>query len=124
LAKHPNINGFVFLTAKNHCLDIIKKKKKFVISDVPIEAEADKVNGEDKEFVNQKYIKIKAIIEGLPDQQKEVIVFRDIDGLEFEEISEITGYKKEHIRVILSRARKMVREQYEKAKVYEQRTIK
>ena len=26
LKNHPNITGFVFLTARNYCLDILKKK--------------------------------------------------------------------------------------------------
>ena len=26
LEKHPNITGFVFLTARNYCIDILKKK--------------------------------------------------------------------------------------------------
>ena len=26
LKEHPNLNGFVFLTARNHCLDRLKKK--------------------------------------------------------------------------------------------------
>jgi len=33
LAKHPNINGFVFLTAKNYCLDMLKKSQPFMTSD-------------------------------------------------------------------------------------------
>ena len=124
LAKHPNVNGFVFLTARNYCLDLIKSKKKFVISERPVESEAEKINDDDKEYVKGKFKKVQKIINQLPDQQREIILMRDLDGLEFDEISESTGYKQEHIRVILSRARKSVRETYQKANKYEKRAIR
>ena len=124
LAKHPNINGFVFLTAKNYCLDIIKSKKKFVISGKPVETEAEKIEDEDMEYVHEKFKKTQKIIAELPDNQRDVILMRDLDGLEFDEISELTGYKQEHIRVLLSRARKNVRELYKNDNKYEKRAIR
>ena len=30
LNNHPNIKGFVFLTARNYCIDVIRKKPKLV----------------------------------------------------------------------------------------------
>ena len=119
LAKHPNVNGFVFLTAKNYCLDQLKKKKVIPIEDKYIEIEAEKHHPEINEVDNSKFEKIQIIINQLPEQQREVILLRDFDGLEFEEISEMTGYTYEHLRVILSRARKNVRTQYQNKYSYE-----
>lgn len=51
---------------------------------------------------------IKEILKELPDQQGEIMIMRDIDGLEFQEIAAITKLKIEHVRVLVSRARKHV----------------
>ena len=50
------------------------------------------------------------------------MVLYDIDGLEFEEIAAIVGLKIEHVRVLLSRARKIIREKLTKIYSYEQGT--
>jgi len=44
---------------------------------------------------------------------------RDIDGLEFDEISEITATDVAYVRVLLSRARKTVKDKLEKIYSYE-----
>ena len=61
---------------------------------------------------------VKHIIEQLPDQQKSVIIMRDIEEYSFEEIQEITGFDMNYIRVNLSRARKQVREELIKVHEY------
>ncbi len=57
---------------------------------------------------------ITGIIDSLPDNYREVIQMRDIDGYEFEEIREKLGVDINNLRVKLSRARKMVREELKK----------
>jgi len=47
---------------------------------------------------------------------------RDLYGFEFDEIAVITSLKSEHIRVLLSRARKYVSVELEKIYSYEQGT--
>jgi len=107
LVSHPNLQSFVFLTAKNHCLDILKRRKPFFedIGQLDIRDQ----NRIDMEYEDQEHYNfIKEIIYSLPKDYREVMVLRDIDGLKYEEISAITGKSAEHLRVILSRARKIV----------------
>lgn len=52
------------------------------------------------------------LIKHLPDQQRQVMMMRDVSDLSFEEISENTGLSQGNIRTLLSRARKKIREQY------------
>lgn len=114
LNKHPNVSGFVFLTARNYCLDQLKKRR---ISQVDIlhprltadlYIDQDQIEFEDVlKLVHQK-------LNELPENQKEVLLMRDIDGLEFDEIVSITNLKIEHVRVLLSRARKHLRVQLKK----------
>jgi RNA polymerase sigma-70 factor (ECF subfamily) len=54
------------------------------------------------------------IIGGLPGQYREFIRMRDIDELSFEEIATLTGQNINTLRVILSRARKSVRDEFRK----------
>lgn len=106
LASHPNCSAYVFLTARNYCLDQLKSRKMFEEIDSIIEYNITKSRDqfEDKE----SSVLIKKIIEELPDKQKTTVVLRDIDGLEFNEIEALTGEKIENIRVHLSRARKSI----------------
>ncbi len=120
LKEHPNLNGFVFLTARNHCLDRLKKKN----PEQPYSVHQEKIpqGYRDRFEYAELYSFIQEIIKQLPDNQKEVMVLYDIDGLEFEEIASIIGLKIEHVRVLLSRARKSIREKLTKIYSYEQGT--
>jgi RNA polymerase sigma-70 factor (ECF subfamily) len=52
---------------------------------------------------------VREIINGLNEQQRELIQLRDIEGLDYDEISEISGLTANNARVIISRARKEIR---------------
>ncbi len=71
-------------------------------------------------FDNNEAVSIvQHIIEELPLNQADVIQMRDIDGLEFEEIAGLLEADVAYVRVLLSRARKTVREKLEKIYTYE-----
>jgi RNA polymerase sigma-70 factor (ECF subfamily) len=59
----------------------------------------------------------------LPDLYRDAIIMREIDGLSYEEIVERTEQNINTLRVTLSRARKMIREEFNKYQ-YERRGIK
>ena len=117
--KHPNIKGFVFLTARNYCIDVLRKKS-FVINDSTeyfkaFESKNDYTQIEWKELNTI----ILEILKKLPKQQTEVFLMRDIDGYEFTEIAAALEIKIEHVRVLLSRARKQIGIELEKTYSYE-----
>ena len=120
VGSHPNVSGLVFLMTKNYCLDRLKARKRAQRLDTEqkymayLYVEGEQNNAEDLIAL------VRKIIVELPENQQEVILLRDIDGLEFEEIVEITQLKIEHIRVLLSRARKHVRQQLENKYNYEE----
>lgn len=119
IENHPNINGFVFLTAKNYCLDILRRKNpELQDSNLYLNIFESENGHEDLKLKELKQVVLK-IIENIPDSQGEILVMRDLDGLEFEEISALTQLKIEHIRVLLSRARKQVREKLKNDYCYE-----
>lgn len=114
LNNHPNIKGFVFLTARNYCIDVVRKKMK-VVDNASIHL---RVLESDKEHENLEWKQlnqiIKKVLENIPSQQREVFLMRDIDGCEFKEIAFALEITVEYARVLSSRARKKIGEQLEK----------
>ena len=53
---------------------------------------------------------IETIVGALSLKQKEVFQLRDVEGYTYQEISEITGYALEDVKVSLFRARKVIKE--------------
>ncbi|MFT4566750.1 MAG: RNA polymerase sigma factor (sigma-70 family) [Saprospiraceae bacterium] len=110
LIGHPNLNGYVFLTARNYCLDQIKSKKPKYLSEEFLPATKGTAENEILEF--QEFIDIvQDILKKSPLKHREILILRDIDGLEYEEIAAVTDLKVSHIRVLLSRARKYVQQE-------------
>ena len=88
LGKQDNLNGYVFLTAKNYCIDRLRINQRRIngsgnnlqaglIDNIKIKED---VSMENRECYNL----IINLINNLPDNQKEVILLRDVDGLEFD----------------------------------------
>ena len=108
IGDHPNIPGFVFLTARNYCLDVLKKKNIDIeSSDFQLRMLTSESNYSQVEWKELTTI-IENILKELPAQQYEIMMMRDIDGFEFAEIAAATNLKVEHVRVLLSRTRKLV----------------
>ena len=120
LDKHPNISGYVFLTARNYCLDLLRAKKRDLVDTMNQGLIADLYVDQGQEESDGVLLIIRKIISELPEKQKEVILMRDIDGFEFDEIVAMMDINIEHIRVLLSRARKQVRTQLKNIYNYEE----
>ena len=119
LVNHPNPTGFVFLTARNHCLDHLKRKKPILVpSEEHLRWEKSESGHEQFDLLELIYA-IEEILKNRPEQHREIIMLRDIDGLEYEEIAAITKLNVQHIRVILSRTRKHVQELLKKKYCYD-----
>ncbi len=108
LGDHPNIPGFVFLTARNYCLDLLKKRNPNVDSTDFLSKMTSEKTGHNPVEWEELITIIENLMKELPAQQCEVLQMRDLDGLEFIEIAAATKLNVEHVRVLLSRARKKV----------------
>jgi RNA polymerase sigma-70 factor (ECF subfamily) len=119
LVKYSNVEAFAMTVAKNLCIDRIRSKsyrpeplnpqQNVELQQPPEEnLEQDNYRG----FIND-------IIKNLPEQQKAIMQFRDVEGMEYEQIAEIMGLNVNAVRVNLSRARKKVREAILKIQGYE-----
>ena len=102
--------AFAITMTKNYCLDRLKSKQ---ASNLKIVHNNYK-NSENIERTiegNEGVELVTKIMETLPERQKMIMQLRDIEQFEFAEISQMLEIKETAIRVSLSRARKLVREQ-------------
>lgn len=109
LKKVINYKAWALRLTRNLCLDWLKKQKPTYDNEAVI------CNGEcDNDVLQQIEAKdmaeaIRKIINALPDNQREVMILRELEELEYDEISQITGLSENHIRVLLSRGRMKVK---------------
>ncbi|MEN8250315.1 MAG: RNA polymerase sigma factor [Bacteroidota bacterium] len=118
LGQYKNVEAYAMTMTKNYCLDRLKSKQ---ASDLTLVHSNYKENNtglqktiEARDSVN----KVQKLIEKLPEQQRLVIQFRDVEQYDFDEIGEMLSMKPTAIRVALSRARKTIRKQLQEQHAY------
>jgi RNA polymerase sigma factor (sigma-70 family) len=125
LNEYNSIDALATTMTKNYCIDQLRKQKHvypgehnnhdyhYITSPSPHEQMESR---ESNDIIHN-------IIDHLPDIYKVVIRLRDIEGLSYEEIAEKTDQNINTLRVTLSRARRFIRDEYNKYQ-YERRGIK
>lgn len=111
LGNIKSIKSFSMTMVRNACIDHIRKHRPETDKEQQIMARSDHQNPEKQLEVSDQLYRVRAIINNLNEQQREVIQMREIEGLDYDEISEITGLSSNHLRVISSRARKEIKMQ-------------
>ena len=110
-----DVEAYCVTLTKNMCIDRLRiaEVEKEDVDEVPtMLAATDDVEAlvERHDAVEQ----VKQIIETLPEHQQQVITLRDMEDCSFEEIAEQTGLTAVNIRMLLSRARRTIRERFKK----------
>ncbi len=114
-----NIEGFMLTMVRNHCLDKIKSKSNKFLSLNDEIAKQHESNPYESTEQTDMVENVKKVILQLPEQQRTIIQLRDIEGYDFNEITEITGWDINYLRVNLSRGRKKIKETINKIHHYE-----
>ncbi|MCC8186877.1 MAG: RNA polymerase sigma factor [Bacteroides sp.] len=111
LAVISNPEAFSVTLVRNMCFDLLRSGK-YLLQRQSVELTAiyEQPQSDRSEEKEQAHM-IRQIIATLPEQQQQIITLRDIRECSYEEIETITGLSAVNIRVILSRARKKIREQ-------------
>jgi RNA polymerase sigma-70 factor (ECF subfamily) len=103
LEINKNVESFCMNAIKNHCFDVLRKEKQRVI----YQSTNSFTKSENTEIENIDLVeKVKQELHRLPTQQRIAIELKDFQGLEYEEISEITEQSINTIRANVSRGRK------------------
>lgn len=122
LGEYNSVEALAVTMTKNLCLDKLRSYKHRNqnaggLESVPLKAAMPKPDQEAE--LNESTATIHKLVQSLPDQQRYIMHLRDIEQHSYDEIEELTGLKRNAIRVNLSRARKTVREEYLKRQNYE-----
>ena len=108
-----NPESFSVILLKNICFDYLRSTKNNAEKqDIEVVSKANEVS-----LINEIEIKdelncVKQLITQLPEKQKEIMKLRHLGECSIEEIEQITGLNAINIRVLISRARKTIREQF------------
>ena len=121
LADVRNPEAFCVTLVKNLCLDFLRSPRAGRHDEDVTEAVTLSTDSSpDKELEMQdKVEQVRHLINRLPENQRQVLRLRGIEDCSIDEIEQITGLSAVNIRVLLSRARKIIREQFEKYYAYE-----
>ena len=112
LLEYRSTEALAMTMTRNHCLDILRKRGRIYSEDLSnSDVDIASVNPEQIFEKGEMYQIVIKIIEDLPEKFRSVIQLKDIDGYDYEEISEKLKISVSNLRVNLSRGRKMVREQ-------------
>lgn len=116
LSDLRNPEAFCVTLLKHLCLDYLRSPHAGRHDGDLTEAvtlSADSSPDEELE-VQEKVQRVRRLIDRLPENQRQVLRLRGIEACSMDEIEQITGLSAVNIRVLLSRARKIIREQLEK----------
>ncbi len=120
LESYQSVEAFAVQMTRNLCLDKLKSKSyQTTTGDLDLhDVSTDIISPYRQTELADSVALMRQLIEALPEQQKLILHLRDVEEYSFEEIQEVTGMTVNNIRVILSRARKEVRDGYLKANKY------
>lgn len=104
-----NIEGFVMSSVRNLSIDHIRSRR--LHRDKLAEVKSDQRNASWPSETFDMVEIVSRVIGSLPERQRQVIHLRDVEGYEIEQIATIMELEQTNVRVILSRARRLVKEQ-------------
>lgn len=124
LSEYKSIEALATAMTRNYCIDLIRRQKHNFTGDLNINEYNNVLSPSPHDQLenSESGAILQMIIDKLPDNYRYIIKLRDIEGVSFEEIAEKTEQNINTLRVTLSRARKMIRDEYNKYQ-YERRGI-
>jgi RNA polymerase sigma-70 factor (ECF subfamily) len=115
LKQVTNVEAYCTSLLRNLCVDAFRKRhfdeEERPPEELPLTDDDNAATVVEREDEANQLI---SLIGQLPEGQRTVMTLHDLEGYSYEEIEDATGLTPVHIRVLLSRARKKVRENFEK----------
>ena len=111
LDDHANHAAWCMTVTRNCCIDILRKRKKIMFegieqAEATVKIESDG-NSDDREAAQL----INRIVSRMKEPYRSAVILRDIEGYSYEEAAESLQTSVNTMRTVLSRARKIVREE-------------
>lgn len=113
LEIRTNVGAYCITLVRNLCFNLMQTRQ--YQSEEPLPEHFDLSSGDNPEQLTEAHdeqAQLKLLIGHLPSLQKRVLWLRDVNECSFKEIEQATGLTPVNIRVTLSRARKKIREEF------------
>lgn len=117
LEKVDNTEAWAMRITRNQCFDWVKTNR-FTILPREQEEEPDQVKADHDTLMEDQQKWLKLVLEALPEKQQEVFHLREIEGMTYQEISEVLALNLSEVKVNLHRARTKVRSSLQKIEAY------
>jgi RNA polymerase sigma-70 factor, ECF subfamily len=112
--SYDSIEALVTTMLKNHCIDLLRSRKRRMTEESGKQVLSIPGDHSPFEILDKKESEeiIARLINRLPDNGRQVVRLREIEGLSYEEIAVITGQNVNALRVTISRSRKWLRDEF------------
>ena len=108
-----SIEAYCLTVAKNLAIDRSQKKEAQNVELTPEMEEESEISGPYDQLVNNERMSIiHRLINELPEKQRLIMQWRDIEGESYKEIAKILNLTEEQVKVNLFRARQKVKQRY------------
>ncbi len=100
---------WVYRVATNECLSHLRRRKRSPVQfglDADPNRQVGEPNPDSGVQMDESLSRVRAALMNLPDEQRAILVLRDMRGLEYEQLSEVLGIPIGTVRSRLFRARK------------------
>lgn len=101
------LDALALRLTRNLCIDQVRRKKPTVM--LTDSGGTDQADGDD-----ERIERMMAVVSTLPSLQQTILRLRHLEGMEMNEIADLTGSSEVAVRKALSRARQAVRQKYMK----------
>ncbi|MEQ8714594.1 MAG: RNA polymerase sigma factor [Cyclobacteriaceae bacterium] len=117
LPKVDNTEAWAMRITRNQCFDWVKTNR-FTILPREQEEKPDQVKADHDTLMEDQQKWLQLVLDTLPQKQQEVFHLREIDGMTYQEISEVLSLNLSEVKVNLHRARTKVRSSLQKIEAY------
>lgn len=111
-AEEAHAEAYTVTAMRSACIDSLRRRRDS--ADIAQCGDIEDTNSSEAD-TDELYRDVMTIVNSrLPELQRNILNMRDVQGLSFAEIADTLGMEQSAVRVALSRARKAVREIYNK----------
>lgn len=116
LNHYNSVEALAMTMIRNYCIDLLRKTERIPENNLKViqSFHSNEPTPHEQMESVETYKIVLGILNKMPENYREVICLRDIEGFSYEEMAAITNQNINALRVILSRARKLLREEYKK----------
>jgi RNA polymerase sigma-70 factor (ECF subfamily) len=117
LAEIQNHEAWAMRITRNQCFDWVKMNR-FALLKPDQEEKPDQRNADHDTLMKDQQLWLEKVLRTLPQKQQEIFHLREIDGMTYQEISDILALNITEVKVYLHRARTKVRAALHKIEAY------